>query len=215
MTPAPKTPFFKVADFLQRSDVWSRIGLCVLTTGILYFVMFGWEPPFSYRIRQAPLRDLHANTVFEDEDPKATLEKRERTKRNFKNYYENDAQKIEIIREELINDVFSIMQQEWGEVESSNLWSEFFEVDANTTEATAADEESFNLFRESLSADKELEKLKTILDLALLDIKQKGLLIELSHESDRGKCRANPGLPPGQLPTRVKLSKSKKSESPR
>ena len=131
MTPAPKTPFFKVADFMQRSDVWSRIGLCALTTGILYFVMFGWEPPFSSRIRQAPLRDLHANTLFEDEDARATFEKRERTKRNFKNFYENDAQKIEIIREELINDVFSIMQQEWGEVESSNLWSEFFEIDAN------------------------------------------------------------------------------------
>ena len=86
MTPAPKTPFFKVADFMQRSDVWSRIGLCALTTGILYFVMFGWEPPFSYRIRQAPLRDLHANTLFEDEDARATFEKRERTKRNFKNF---------------------------------------------------------------------------------------------------------------------------------
>ena len=199
MTPAPKTPFFKAADFLQRSDVWSRIGLCALTTGILYFVMFGWEPPFPYRIRQAPLRDMHANTLFEDQDPKATFEKRERTKRNFKNYYENDAQKIEIIREELINDVFSIMQQEWGEVEGSNLWSEFFEVDANTTEATAADEESFNLFRESLSGDKELEKLKTILDLALLDIKQKGLLIELSHESDQGSVEQIQVYPLGNI----------------
>ncbi|MDC0284370.1 hypothetical protein OAK85_03350 [Mariniblastus sp.] len=199
MTPAPKTPFFKAADFLQRSDVWSRIGLCALTTGILYFVMFGWEPPFPYRIRQAPLRDMHANTLFEDQDAKATFEKRERTKRNFKNYYENDAQKIEIIREELINDVFSIMQQEWGEVEGSNLWSEFFEVDANTTEATAADEESFNLFRESLSGDKELEKLKTILDLALLDIKQKGLLIELSHESDQGSVEQIQVYPLGNL----------------
>jgi putative nucleotidyltransferase with HDIG domain len=199
MTPAPKTPFFKAADFLQRSDVWSRIGLCALTTGILYFVMFGWESPFPYRIRQAPLRDMHANTLFEDQDPKATFEKRERTKRNFKNYYVNDAQKIEIIREELINDVFSIMQQEWGEVEGSNLWSEFFEVDANTTEATAADEESFNLFRESLSGDKELEKLKTILDLALLDIKQKGLLIELSHESDEGSVEQIQVYPLGNM----------------
>ncbi|MDA7918694.1 hypothetical protein N9B20_03425, partial [Mariniblastus sp.] len=161
--------------------------------------MFGWEPPFPYRIRQAPLRDMHANTLFEDQDAKATFEKRERTKRNFKNYYENDAQKIEIIREELINDVFSIMQQEWGEVEGSNLWSEFFEVDANTTEATAADEESFNLFRESLSGDKELEKLKTILDLALLDIKQKGLLIELSHESDQGSVEQIQVYPLGNL----------------
>jgi putative nucleotidyltransferase with HDIG domain len=199
MTPAPKAPFFKAADFMQRSDVWSRIGLCALTTGILYFVMFGWEPPFAYRIRQAPLRDLHANTLFEYQDAKATLEKRDRTRRNFKNFYENDSQKITIIREELINDVFSIIQQEWGEVENSDLWSKFFEVDANTTEATAADEESFNLFRESLSADKELEKLKTSLDLALLDIKQKGLLIELSHQSVDGSVEQIQVYPLGNL----------------
>ena len=76
MLPAHKPPLTIAAEFFSRGDVWGRIGLCALTTFILWVVMFGWEPPFSYRVRQAPLRDMYAHTTFKFKDFKATEDKK-------------------------------------------------------------------------------------------------------------------------------------------
>lgn len=186
MTPAPKAPLLKAAEFMKRPDVWARIGLCALTATILYVVMFGWDPPFSYRIRHAPIRDLHAHTSFSYKDDKATIEKRDRIRRNFVWLYSNDPQELDTLRGELINDIFKVKRNEFGEVEESNVWSKFFPANANDSAATAADEESFNLFREAIAADEELATLRSVVEKAFLEIDKNGLLEQLSHESNEG-----------------------------
>ena len=66
--------------------------MCTLVTLMLFAVMNGWNPPFEYRLREAPLRDLHAHTEFQFEDFRATEDEQEREMRNFRNYYANDDQ---------------------------------------------------------------------------------------------------------------------------
>ncbi len=214
MTPAPKAPLRKAAEFMKRSDVWARIGLCALTAAILYVVMFGWEEPFSYRVRQAPVRDLHANTSFLYEDYKATVEKRDRVRRNFLCFYANDPQELGDLRLALINDVFKIKQQEFGEIEKSNVWSKFFPADANDESETAADEESFNLFREAIAADEELATLRSAIDKAFLEIDKHGLLEDLAHENSQGSMEEIEVYPIGNFedPHRVIVSQVRIAE---
>ena len=208
MTPAPKAPLFKAAEFMKRSDVWARIGLCALTTGILYVVMFGWDPPFSYRVRQAPLRDLHAHSSFFYEDYKATNEKRERARRSFLCFYSHDQHELDELRLALINDVFKIKQQEFGEIEKSNVWSKFFPADANDAAETAADEESFNLFREALAADEELATVRSAVEKAFIEIDKYGLLEDLDHENSQGSMEEIEVHPVGNFEDRSRIKVS-------
>lgn len=209
MTPAPKAPLAQAIEFMKRGDVWARIGLCALTAAILFVVMFGWDPPFSYRVRQAPLRDLHANTSFLYEDYKATDEKRDRERRNFLCFYSNDEQPLEQLRQALIDDLFEIKQKEFGEVEESNVWSKFFPTSANDDPQTAADEESFNLFREAIAADEELATLRLAVDKAFLEIDKNGLLEDLAHEIGEGNMQEIEVYPKGNFDARHRVSVSK------
>jgi putative nucleotidyltransferase with HDIG domain len=208
MIPAPKPPLRKAMEFMARTDVWARIGLCVLTTTILYVVMFGWDPPFSYRVRQAPLRDVHAHTSFLYDDFKATVEKRDRERRNFLCLYGNDQLPLEQLRQALIDDIFEIKQKEFADVEKTNVWSKFFPADANNNPQTAADEESFNLFREAIVADEKLAVLRKAVEKAFLQIDKTGLLETLTHKIGDGNMEEIYVFPKGNLDdrTRVKVS---------
>lgn len=189
MLPAPKGSFQKAIEFLRRSEVWARIGLCALTTLILYVVMFGWDPPFSYRVRQAPLRDLHAHTSFEYQDLKKTDERKDRERRNFRCFYENDPQPLEQLRQALINDLFKVKQKTFAELQEANVWSKFFPAGANDDPTTAADEESFNLFRDAIAPDEELAAVREAVAKAFLEFDKNGLLEDLTHEIGMGNMQ--------------------------
>ena len=186
MTPAPKAPLTLVAEFLRRADVWARIGLCALTAAILFVVMFGWEPPFPCRVRQAPLRDLHAHTSFQYDDFKATDDERDRKRRNFMCFYSNDPQPLEQLRQGLVNDIFKVKLKDFAEVQETDVWSKFFPVGANDDPETAADEESFNLFREAITADDKLEVLGDAVAAAFSEIEEDGVLGGLGHDVGEG-----------------------------
>ena len=126
----PKDPVKIATDFFRRGDVWSRVGLCALATSILWVTMAGWAPPFSYRVRDAPLRDLHARTEFEFDDLQATDQEKERTKRNLLCFYANDQQALEQLRQALIDDVFAIKERSFEEIEDQETLKRFF-FDAN------------------------------------------------------------------------------------
>jgi len=104
--------------------------------------MNGWNPPFEYRLREAPARNLHAHTEFQFEDSRATDDEQERELRNFRNYYENDAQLLDKLRSELTEDLFLVVQKE------------------NAPEALP-NQETFTHFKEAISADEKLAKLRT------------------------------------------------------
>lgn len=186
MVPAPKPPIQLLIEFMKRGDVWSRIGLCALTTLILYVVMFGWDPPFAYRARQAPMRDMHAHTAFSYPDYKATEKERESRRRNFLCFYEHDKQLLTHLRRVLLEDLFKVMQKDFAEISEAEVWSKFFPPKANDDPATAANEESFNLFRAAIEQDPELTTVKDAVDKAFIEIDENGLLEDLTHGIGEG-----------------------------
>ncbi len=122
----PKAPFETAAEFFKRGDVWARVALCAVATSILWVVMAGWAPAFSYRVREAPLRDLHARTTFEFDDLQATDQEKQRTQRNLLCYYANDQQALVQLRQALVDDVFAIKEKPFEEIEDRETLNKFF-----------------------------------------------------------------------------------------
>ena len=154
----PKAPFTKVAEFFKRSDVWIRVGLCLLMTTILWLVMTGWEEPFSYRVREAPTRDLHARTTFEYRDLEATGQEKQRAQRNVLCYYVNDQQPLEQLRQALVEEVFAIKSREFKDVEDIEALKKFFPEAAAELAATELAEGAAPKTPEKASEKKAPEK---------------------------------------------------------
>jgi putative nucleotidyltransferase with HDIG domain len=208
IVPAPKPPLAIVADFLKRSDVWSRIGLCALTTTILWIVMFGWAPPFSYRLRQEPMRDMHARVTFDYPDYKTTEEERDRRRQSFLCYYENDEQPLEQLRQSLIDVVFQIKQKDFEEIDQTELWRRFFESPSEEGDAVqpAATKEQFEAFREALVKDEKLDALRAALDKAFIEIDENGILETTQHEVGAGSQVEIEVYPKGDFQNRHRVS---------
>jgi putative nucleotidyltransferase with HDIG domain len=191
---APKAPHQLALEFMKRSDVWLRLGLCALVTVGLFVVMTGWNPPFKYRLREAPLRNLHAHTEFKFSDFRATEEEKNRVLRNFRCYYQNDRQLLDQLRNALTEDLFLIVQKEFSETNESGIWEKFYlpppeNTDNSPSTTEQADEESFDRFRKAIATDDELTKLREAVKKAFIDIDENGLLKALAHEIGEGNLQ--------------------------
>ena len=189
---APKAPHQLVIEFLRRGDVWLRIGLCTFATVMLLLVMNGWEPPFKYRLREAPHRNLHAHTQFQFADLRATDDEQKRVLRNFRNYYENDTLLLDQLRSALTEDLFLIVQKNYEEAEPTKVWDKFYlPADDNKPPTenkplAKPTEETFAHFKEAIGADEKLTKLRSAVKKAFIDIDENGLLKGLEHGVDKG-----------------------------
>ena len=188
---APKAPHQLILEFFRRSDVWLRIGLCTFATIMLLLVMNGWNPPFKYRLREAPHRNLHAHTEFQFEDLRATDDEQKRVLRNFRNYYENDTQLLDQLRSALTNDIFLIVEKNYEEAKPTKVWDKFYlpnndKPSAENQLPESPPEETFTRFIEAISADEKLTKLRSAVKKAFIDIDENGLLKGLEHGVDKG-----------------------------
>ena len=188
---ASKAPHQLILEFFRRSDVWLRIGLCTFATIMLLLVMNGWNPPFKYRLREAPHRNLHAHTEFQFEDLRATDDEQKRVLRNFRNYYENDTQLLDQLRSALTNDIFLIVEKNYEEAKPTKVWDKFYlpnndKPSAENQLPESPPEETFTRFIEAISADEKLTKLRSAVKKAFIDIDENGLLKGLEHGVDKG-----------------------------
>ena len=188
---APKAPHQLIFEFFRRSDVWLRIGLCTFATVMLLLVMNGWNPPFKYRLREAPHRNLHAHTEFQFEDLRATDDEQKRVLRNFRNYYENDTLPLDQLRSALTEDLFLIVQKNYEETKPTKVWDKFYlpaddNPPAEKKPPAEATEETFTRFKEAISGEEKLTKLRSAVKKAFIDIDENGLLKGLEHGVDKG-----------------------------
>ena len=158
---------------------------------MLFVVMNGWNPPFEYRLREAPQRNLHAHTEFQFEDFRATEDEQQRELRNFRNYYYNDTQLLDQKRDELTEDLFLIVQKNFDEAKPTGVWDKFYlPVDGNTTPESDSEaspnQENFEQFKTAISADEKLTKLRNAVKKAFINIDENGLLKGLAHDVNKG-----------------------------
>ena len=185
MLPARKKPFAKLKDFLSNPDVWNRIGLCALITVILWVVMFGWAPPFSYRVREAAQRDMNARVKFEFDDFEGTEANRRRARQSTLCFYSNDPLPLEQLRLALIDDIFELNQKTFAEVSESGVWEKFHRSADEVIDQDVRAAE-FEKFKVGISKDEKLQALKGAVAAAFLHFEKNGLLDDLSHEFHQG-----------------------------
>lgn len=199
----------KVFDFLGRSDVWKRIGVCGLATTVLFVVMFGWNPPFKYRLRESPLRNLHAHTEFKYIDYKKTEEARNRVRSNFFCLYEHDKQKLDDIRSALVNDLFKITSSEFETLETQEIWAKFYSPGSGQASQELATKEDFEKFREAIVSDEKLTKLQAAINKAFIEIDEFGLFEGPKHEIGQGNLQEIEVFPKGNIRGAKRVSVSK------
>ena len=185
MLPARKKPFAKLKDFLSNPDVWNRIGLCALITVILWVVMFGWAPPFPYRVREAPQRDMSARVQFQFDDFEGTEANRRRARQNTLCFYSHDPLPLEQLRLALIDDIFELNQKTFAEVSESGVWEKFHKSTEEVIDQDVRAAE-FEKFKLAISRDEKLQSLKAAVAAAFLQFEKNGLLDDLSHEFNQG-----------------------------
>ena len=186
-----------MGDFFGRTDVWLRIGLCSLTTLVLYIIMFGWEPAFEYRTRLAPLRDMHARTTFEFADRDATDDEKDRARSKVLCFYENNQLPLLELRTKLINDVFEIKQKEISELDPAFISKFTAPATEDSGDGKIAPQEALEKFKSALEKDEQLKALKQSVETAFLEIDKNGLLKNLEHELGEGSMQAIQVYPRG------------------
>ncbi len=189
MLPAPKPALTVVADFLSRGDVWARVGLCALATSILFVVCFGWAPAFPYRLREAPLRNIHARTTFEFADQKATEEAKNQARAKTLAIYEHDRLPLEELRQALVNDVFAVIGKNSFDEVDPEIWKNFLPDPEQPAETPVPAKETFEKFREALLPDEKLERLQAAVEKSFIEIDKIGLLEKLEHDLGEGSMQ--------------------------
>ncbi len=207
MVPAPKPALIKATEFFKRGDVWARLGIGAATALLLWAATAGWSPPFAYRVREAPLRDMHARTEFEFKDFKKRNELRDEAKRNFLCLYAHDQLDLEQLRQALIDDVFRVKQAEFDDAseEDEKVWNKFVSNEALGKAEGVTSEDWYNRFRKALERDETLDSLKRALDKAFIDIDKYGLLETLEHSVGDGSMEEIEVYPKGGFQNRRRV----------
>ena len=189
--PVPKGPFHNVHTFLSQPATWIRIGLFLAFATGLYVLMNAWDPPFPYRTRIAPLRNLHARTSFESFDRDATLLARSKAQRNFPMYYVNNSRPLDELRQGLLDELFEVKQKTYSELVSNNLWSRFWSIDLETSLPLPNEdtEKEFDRFKNAFAKDEQLAVTGKSIENAFTDIRRRGLLRNLGHDLGNGSVQ--------------------------
>ncbi len=179
----------RTLDSLHRSDVLSRLGLCLVTAVLLWCVTGGWAPPLGYRTGFTPLRDITARVEFSRKDPQATQAAQDKAKRSVHYVYEQDKEPIVQLKAALLNSIVQMMgakSLDEGSVEKA--WKEFFGGERAGVPALTQHEleEHFQLFHEALPNQAALEKLDTAVSEALAPAERYGLMESLPQEHNEG-----------------------------
>lgn len=85
---------------LRDGAVLMRVFLALLSAAVIWGVTEGWKPPFTWRTRQVPSRDVLARLEFPN--PLATEDARERARRQVRAVFSQDDEPLIEIRQSLI-----------------------------------------------------------------------------------------------------------------
>lgn len=180
----PKSRISGIVSFFRRGEIWARMLICLVVIVIIWLGTGGWKPPFPYRTRYVPQRELVARVSFEYEDQRLTRERQAAAESRMLCVYRNDTSKIPLIRNASIEKLFGIVS---AEEYSPNLWAEFHPLEADS----ADHEKTFRTFKTELSThDPDLEKTKVAIAKTLEPFRHKGLLTKLQHEVFQGSSRS-------------------------
>lgn len=174
--------------YLRRRDVLVRIAICGLSAIAMWAMMRGWSAPFNYRTGYEPQRTIISRVAFDVPDEKATEKERERVASQVVYTYDQNPEELNQRRAELVNLVAKIIATPTPAELGTPIWDEFFLVPKDQPPPTPKEKaEAYQRFREALSGEGKLAKLKEDLADVLRPYEQRGLLQELQELSANHK----------------------------
>lgn len=176
----PKSRIEGVLAFFRRGAIWGRISICLTCMLVLWLGTGGWNPPFPYRTRFVPERELVARVEFEFENDALRVEQQSIVVSNMPCIYGNESSKVRILQDGVIEELFSLIAApDYDE----GMWRDFNRDGVSPKEL----EDSFKLFRQELvEHDNNLEKTKTVVSNTLKFFVERGMLKKLEHEVFQG-----------------------------
>lgn len=200
IAPAPRSPWERAWKSLSARDSRIRTAAALLAAFAMYLGTNGWAPPFPFRSGQTPDRDLVARVNFSVLDEVATRNARYEARRQSLCVYLNRTQPLEEMKQKLIDQVLLVKSSLELDSKTLEIWNAFLPASAETSVDTSADNSSdasteevnaaflvdYERFKEALSSDSNLSKVKRAIDIAFIDFDKYGLLRTLEHDIDDG-----------------------------
>jgi cyclic-di-AMP phosphodiesterase PgpH len=182
----PPGRFAQIWPLARRGDVLLRLALCAVAVAAMVVVTQGWEPPFAWRTRTIPVRDITARVEFAVIDEEATRKERDKARSEVLARYVNDPQPLEELQHALTDKVFQLISAPSYDQVDASLWAEFFSAPASGPGLTAEQRrQAYEQLRETLSKDQDLEQFKQAVASAMSPFRRSGLLQSLAHEPDQ------------------------------
>jgi len=179
------SPWTVFLGSVKKTENWFRFQLLVITGVILWAVSGGWAPPFSYRARMVPQRDMNARVRFDYPDLEKTKDAKEKASRGVPCFYENDPARLEDLKKSLIEKIFELKDKPFEEIDPEE-WRKFYDPEEAKTIELEELEKDFESFRTALTNDDKLEQLEHALEISWSDFEETGLLTTLQHGPSDG-----------------------------
>lgn len=186
ISPNSRTIRDYVGDALASPDFRIKSVVCLMAAIALWIGTQGWAPPFPYRTGQTTGRDVYARTPFTINDEAATKNARYEKIRQTRCYYENRPQPLIDLQESLINRVFLVRSAESWDALDPKVWDEFSPRESGVQVDNETRQSDFEAFRAALDEDSDLSKLRSAVQISLLDFEKTGLLLSLKHTEEDG-----------------------------
>jgi putative nucleotidyltransferase with HDIG domain len=175
-------------DYLQRSDVLVRLGLCVLTVVCLWLVTAAWTVPLGYHRNYTPTRDITAKVAFRRADEERTKEARRAAQQQVRYVYEHDQDKLQQLRAALQNRLVSIAGAKSLAELDKKVWQGFFPPPAGNAPAPTLEQqtEQFQKFHEALATPEAQAKVERAVAEAMAPYERHGLMEKFLQEPSEG-----------------------------
>jgi putative nucleotidyltransferase with HDIG domain len=164
---------------VQQGEVWLRVAMCAAAAVVMWGVIEGWNPPFSYRTGYTPRRDIISRVEFERLLPAETELARAQAANQVRYVYEQDPSQLEQLRNRLVTDVSELASAEKRSELRKGLWESFSPPpQPNVVPSEKQEDEMFATLRGLIDSKEKVAELEKKVRSAFTEIEQNGILKE-------------------------------------
>ncbi len=187
-----RLPWQSWFDRLTRLDAIARVAIAVAVMVIITVFVRGWEPPFAYREGFVPQRAILARVPFKVEDENKTISLRMQAAREVMCVYENRKEPIVQLRGAIKDALFALRDvADPTSLTKANVQIlESFGVTILDADAKPISyEEALDAIQKTIATDADISKFDSAMREIFDPIEEFGLLVSLSHDSEKGNQR--------------------------
>lgn len=182
-------------DWIERITQYDsilRFAAAIIAAAIVTIFVQGWEPPFAYREGFVPQRAILARVPFKVEDGVKTDALRIQAAREVLCIYENRKEPLVQLRGAIKDSLFAIRDAA-DSIALTKLQTQILDSFGVTVldmeESPLSYDQALDAVKKTLSTDADISKYDSAMREILDPLEEFGLLISLSHDSEKGNQR--------------------------